>query len=116
VDRPVLPPALSAREPVPWPVPVQLPRRQDYPPHQVSPSPLLYAVLIHGKNHKAAGYSRLKDRETQGYAGQKIVMARILEVFHDGGEGAVLAAAATADGRWPPATVGRSEPGPYQVA
>ncbi len=39
------------------------------------------------------------------------VLARILEVFRDGGEGAVLAAATTADGRWPPATVGRSAPG-----
>ncbi len=40
------------------------------------------------------------------------VLARILGGFRAGGEGAVLAAATTADGRWPPATVGRSEPGP----
>src|SRR3954451_6696326 len=43
-------------------------------------------------------------------------MARILEVFRDGGEAAVMAAAPTAISRVAPAIVGRPEPGPYRVA
>ncbi len=73
-------------------------------------------VHAHAQSDVTGLTTALAGKEPSITAGTTAVLARILVVFRDGGEGAVLAAASTAEGRWPPAIVGRPEPGPYRVA